>query len=87
MRELGPVSTHDVLASWRGVWVETKGRGGRFRQQVSDKFTERVARKTGSQRRHGTPKGRIIDTGDGEKTIAACSIEGSAAKRQGNPKQ
>ena len=31
LRELGPVSTHDVLCSWRGVWVETKGHGPQFR--------------------------------------------------------
>ena len=40
LRELGPVSTHDVLCSWRGVWVETKGHGPQFRKQGSEKFTE-----------------------------------------------
>ena len=36
LRELGPVSTHDVLCSWRGVGVETKGREHRFRQRVCE---------------------------------------------------
>ena len=34
LRELGPVSTHDVLCSWRGVWVETKGHERRFRKLI-----------------------------------------------------
>ena len=37
LRELGPVSTHDVLCSWREVWVETKGHERRFRKRISDK--------------------------------------------------
>ena len=41
LRELGPVSTHDVLCSWREVWVETKGHERRFRQRT---MVHRVAR-------------------------------------------
>ena len=37
LRELGPVSTHDVLCSWREVWVETKGHERRFRKRISEK--------------------------------------------------
>ena len=37
LRELGPVSTHDVLCSWREVWVETKGHERRFRKRICEK--------------------------------------------------
>ena len=30
------MSTHDVLASWRGVGVETKGDGPQFRKRTSE---------------------------------------------------
>ena len=40
LRELGPVSTHDVLCSWRGVGVETKGREHRFWKRICEKFAE-----------------------------------------------